>query len=81
VPPVKATQPSIQLLRPADDALAKLPRAFTVREITCAGAGAFSPLTRPMFVKPADQKLFTAGVYLLGQDIPGWKTYSRTIPS
>jgi len=34
-----------------------------------------------MFVKPADQKLFTAGVYLLGQDIPGWKTCSWTIPS
>ncbi|MFC4454092.1 ATP-grasp domain-containing protein [Deinococcus sonorensis] len=69
-----ADQLGIHLLRPANDALARLSRALTARAITFCTAAEFQPLTRPMFVKPADQKLFAAAVYRPGEDIPGLET-------
>lgn len=66
-----AAQVGLDLLRPPDDALIQLSPEFVRRRISFCRAEEFRPLVRPAFVKPADQKLFPAGVYQPGEIIPG----------
>ena len=61
----------LHLLRPADDALARVERDFLQRNVMFTKATDFQPLNAPAFVKPADQKLFPARVYAPGEPIPG----------
>ena len=59
------------LLRPENDGLASLEHEFLQRKVTFFRAADFEPLSVPAFIKPADQKLFSAQVYAPHEPIPG----------
>ncbi|MCR9197387.1 MAG: ATP-grasp domain-containing protein [Planctomycetaceae bacterium] len=59
-----------QLLSPAEDWLPSLPDVFTRRSIRLTTLGALRYSTEPQFVKPPNDKLFTARVFASGDDLP-----------
>lgn len=62
---------AVALLEPADDWLATLPYAYTLRDVTEATLGEARGLTRPAFVKPPSDKSFPAAVHADGGRLPG----------
>ncbi|MEU5921005.1 ATP-grasp domain-containing protein [Streptomyces sp. NPDC047141] len=58
------------LLEPADDWLARLPEAFTGREVRAATLADAWAVTGPTFVKPPRDKSFPADVYTDGSRLP-----------
>jgi ATP-grasp domain, R2K clade family 2 len=61
----------LNFLRPANDGLASLEPEFLQRKVAFSRAADFKPLSVPVFIKPADQKLFSARVYTPNEPIPG----------
>lgn len=68
--PTIAAGLSQRLLSPADNWLPSLPDALTQRRIRLTTLGAARTLTTPQFVKPPNDKLFTARVFASGDDLP-----------
>ncbi|WP_246157445.1 ATP-grasp domain-containing protein [Catellatospora sichuanensis] len=61
----------VGLLEPDQDWLARLPRAWTRREVVFTTLAQARSLDRPAFVKPPDDKSFPARVYPSGAGLPG----------
>ncbi|MER7847960.1 ATP-grasp domain-containing protein [Kitasatospora sp. NPDC096077] len=61
----------LALLEPAEDWLARLPRALTGRRVSAATLAEARTLRGPAFVKPPADKLFAARVYPDGGALPG----------
>ncbi len=61
----------LALLEPAEDWLARLPRALTGRRVSATTLAEARALRGPAFVKPPADKLFAARVYLDGGALPG----------
>ncbi len=66
-----AAQLGLVLARPPHDALARIAERYTSRKIRFSLARDFRRPEQPAFIKPADQKLFAAGVYAPGEPIAG----------
>lgn len=66
-----AEQLGLELLRPAHDLLPRLEPESIRRQIGFATAATFERPDEPAFIKPADQKLFAAGIYAPSDPIPG----------
>lgn len=64
----------LTLLSPDDQILAELPFEFVKREIVFTRTAQFQPATVKKFIKPADYKYFSAGVYEPGETIPGFQS-------
>ncbi|MFE5591337.1 ATP-grasp domain-containing protein [Streptomyces sp. NPDC056549] len=65
-----AEQLGFALLEPADDWLARLPEAFTGREVRAATLADAWAVDGPTFVKPPRDKSFPADVYADGSRLP-----------
>ncbi|WP_436771188.1 ATP-grasp domain-containing protein [Yinghuangia sp. YIM S09857] len=61
----------VGLLEPADDWLARLPRALTGRRVEAMPLARARTLRGPRFVKPPADKTFPARVYADGSELPG----------
>lgn len=68
---VVAPQLGLSLLEPPLDWLASLPRACLEREVRFTSLGEARDLPGPLFVKPADEKSFTARVWTDPAALPG----------
>lgn len=68
--PEIAKKLSLQLIGPAEDWLVKLPAEYRKREIRLLTLGGARKLRVPAFVKPPNDKLFTATVFGSGDDLP-----------
>ena len=66
-----AAQLDISLVRPPHGALARTGERYTSRKIWFSLARDFQRPAFPAFIKPADQKLFAAGVYAPGAPMAG----------
>ena len=64
-----AEQLSMHLLEPPFDWLATLPMSYTKRHVSCTTLGKVRLLTNPAFIKPADDKCFSARVYSSGAEL------------
>lgn len=62
----------LKLVRPAEDILPKLGQEFLKRQVWFSSAADFKHPGFPVFIKPADQKLFPVGVYAHGAEIPSF---------
>ncbi|GAA1372196.1 ATP-grasp domain-containing protein [Catellatospora chokoriensis] len=70
----------VGLLEPGQDWLARLPRAWTRREVALTTLAAARALDRPAFVKPPDDKSFPARVYPSGAGLPGPEVLAGDTP-
>ena len=75
-----AAQARLQLLRPADDSLASLEPRFLQRQVQSFRAETFERPKERSFIKPTDQKFFSAGVYESDEVIPGLELLLPTDP-
>ncbi len=75
-----ATQLNLQLLRPADALLSRLPPALLQRTVRFVCASELGRRDADAFIKPADQKLFPAGIYRPEDEIPGFQMLEPTDP-
>lgn len=67
---IMAERAGLGLLDPPDDWLAKLPSELTKRDIVFARAGYLHSFDYRAFFKPSNDKVFAAGVYERGADVP-----------
>jgi hypothetical protein len=77
---VVADDLGVSLLEPSPGWLAGLPRELTRRPVRLATLAEARTLTRPTFVKPAQDKCFPARVYESGQELPGKDVLPGTTP-
>jgi hypothetical protein len=75
---VVAEQCNIQLLKPADDWLAKIPQKYTLRNIQYDRFENIQHVQNK-FIKPIDFKFFPAGVYTSVEEIQGYNTIDQHI--
>lgn len=65
-----ASKLSLKLLGPEENWLVKLPFQYRKRDVRLATLGEARQAARPAFVKPPNEKLFTAQVFVSGQELP-----------
>jgi hypothetical protein len=65
-----AQQLGLKLIEPPVQWLAKLPGRYAQRWIECMTLGQARTLTEPQFIKPPNDKSFSAQVYATGLDLP-----------
>ncbi|MBL8022254.1 MAG: ATP-grasp domain-containing protein, partial [Leptospirales bacterium] len=65
-----ADQLSLGILEPTSDLLPQIPFDYLRREVRSVTYAEAQLLTSPLFLKPAAEKFFTAGVYKTGADLP-----------
>lgn len=68
--PEIAKKLSLMLIGPEEDWLVKLPWEYRKREVRLATLGEARKLKEPAFVKPPNEKLFTAKVFTSGSELP-----------
>jgi len=65
-----AERMNLGLLEPANDWLGTLPPELLKRDIWCGTVADLDRVTSRSFVKPANDKVFSFGVYERGDDVP-----------
>jgi hypothetical protein len=65
-----AERMDLGLLEPANDWLSTLPQELLKRELWCGTVADLGLVTDRVFVKPANDKVFSFGVYEKGSDVP-----------
>ncbi len=75
-----ADQLDMVLLEPPPDWLVRLPSRFTHRGISLCSLAEARKLQAPIFVKPAEGKVFDARVYTSGEDLPKAEQVDDTLP-
>jgi hypothetical protein len=68
--PLVAEKLDRQLLDPPEDWLVRLPHALRSRDVALTTLGAARALEAPAFVKPPNDKTFTARVFASGAELP-----------
>lgn len=71
---------ALELLRPADDSLARLETDFLRRDVSFYSVVNFERPKHAAFIKPADQKLFAVAVYEPDEPIPGLEQLAPNDP-
>ena len=75
-----AQQLSLALLEPPFNWLSQLPRQYLKREVKQSELGLMKNEWFPAFIKPADDKCFSAKVYIAPDDFPTMEYLAKTTP-
>ncbi len=67
---IMAARAGLSLLDPPDNFLPSLPKEFLKRDVVLTTVGGLHDFKDRAFFKPANDKVFTAGVYERGADVP-----------